>query len=71
MRQLRLPPQPILAEDLSGNGPLLAAVEESGADDDLVVAHDGLVVVDVGGAVGAVVAVDWVAYWGKRGVRLV
>ena len=68
MRELGLPAQTVLAEDLGGDGEGLGAVEEGGADDDLG-AEDGLVVVDVGGAVGAVVAVYWVAWWGG-GVRL-
>lgn len=43
----------------------LAALEQTGADDDFV-AQDGLVVVDVRGAVGAVVAVyvfAWMGCW--------
>jgi len=55
LRDLRLPAHLGLAEDLSRRFEVMAAVEEDGAHDDLV-AHDGLVVVDVRGAVGAVVA---------------
>ena len=58
--QLWLPAQPILAEDLSNDWELLAALEQASADNDLG-AENGLVVVDVGGAVGAVVAVYWLA----------
>jgi hypothetical protein len=46
-----------LAINLRGRTPRFATVEENGADNDLR-AHDGLVVVDMGGAVGAVIAVD-------------
>jgi len=60
MRNLLLPVHLRLAVDLSVGFPVLASVEEDGADDDFR-AHDGLVVVDMGGAVGAVVAVDGVA----------
>ena len=60
MRELRLPSQPILSEDLGRDGELGAALEEARADDDLG-AQDRLVVVDVRGAVGAVVAVYWFA----------
>ena len=56
MRELRLPAQPILAEDLGRDGELAAALEQARADDDFG-PQDGLVVVDVRGAVGAVVAV--------------
>ncbi len=45
----------------------MAAVEEDGAHDDLV-AHDGLVVVDVRGAVGAVVAAYCFSCFFWRGV---
>jgi len=45
----------------------MAAVEEDGAHDDLV-AHDGLVVVDVRGAVGAVVAAYCFSCFFRRGV---
>ena len=54
---LRLPVPFVLAEDLGGDRELLGAVEESGADNDLV-AKNGLVVVHVAGAIGAVVTVD-------------
>lgn len=60
MRELRLPAQAILAEDLGRDGELGAALQQGGADDDLV-AQDGLVVVEVRGAVWAVVAVYWFA----------
>ena len=57
MRHLRLPGETVLAEDLGRDLEILGALQQAGADDDLV-AEDGLVVVHVGGAVGAVVAVD-------------
>ena len=57
MRDLLLPWRPILSENLRGGLQILAARKQRGADDDFR-AEDGLVVVDVGGAVGAVVAVD-------------
>ena len=60
MRNLLLPRQSILAVNLCGRLQILAALEQGGADDDLG-AEDGLVVVGVGGAVGAVVAVDVLA----------
>ena len=66
MRDLGLPLQPILAEDLGRDLEILAALEQAGTDDDLV-AQDGLVVVDVGGAVGAVVTVDVFACLEGRG----
>lgn len=66
MRHLGLPGEAILAEDLSRDLEVLGALQQAGADDDLV-AQDGLVVVDVGGAVGAVVAVDVLAWWGGGG----
>ena len=62
---LGLPLQAVLAEDLSLDGELAATVEQTGADDDLV-AENGLVVVQVRGAVGAVIAVDWLACVGER-----
>ena len=63
--QLWLPAQPVLAEDLGSDWELLAALEQASADNDLG-AENGLVVVDVGGAVGAVVAVYWLACGGGR-----
>lgn len=64
LSQLWLPAQPILAEDLSNYWELLAALEQASADNDLG-AENSLVVVDVGGAVGAVVAVYWLALGGE------
>lgn len=59
---LLLPAQAVLSEDLGGGLEGFAALgQETGSQDDLVVAEGGLVVVDVGRAVGAVVAVDGVA----------
>lgn len=63
MRQLRLPSQTVFSEDLSAELEVLGALQEGGAHDDFV-AHDGLVVVGVGGAVRAVVAVDVVSWGG-------
>ena len=60
MRNLLLPGHLRLAVDLGVGLPVLASIEENGAHDDFG-AHDRLVVVDVGGSVGAVVAVDGVA----------
>ena len=57
MRHLFLPRRPILAENFRRRLQVFPALEQRGADDDFG-AEDGLVVVDVGGAVGAVVAVD-------------
>ena len=61
MRNLLLPPQPILAENLGRDIEDFAALEQTGAYDNFGAEH-GLVVVDVRGAVGAVVAVDWFAF---------
>lgn len=61
MRNLRLPGQPILAVDLGRDLEAFAALQQAGPHDNLV-AQDGLVVVDVGGAVRAIVAVDGVPY---------
>lgn len=59
---LLLPAETILSEDLGcGLEGLAGLGEDTCAEDDGVVTHDGLVVVDVGGAVGAVVAVDVLA----------
>ena len=66
MRQLRLPARAVLPEDLSRDGEFLAPIQQGRADDDLV-AQNGLVVVDVRGAVGTVVAVDGFACGGKEG----
>lgn len=60
IRNLGLPLQVILSIDLRGDRPLLGALERRGADD-VLWAHHGLVVVDVGGAGWAEVAVDRVA----------
>lgn len=59
-RHRRLPVVPILGIDLSRGLPVLGALEQRGADH-VLGRVDGLVVVDVGGAVGAVVAVHRVA----------
>lgn len=66
MRDLRLPLEAILAEDLSRDVEILSAFEEGGAHDDLV-SEDGLVMVCMTGAVRAVVAVDGVAW--RRGME--
>ena len=66
LRDLLLPVEAVLAVDLEADGVVLGQVEQGGADD-VLVAHDGLVVVDVRGAVGAVVAVDGFACCGGRG----
>ena len=59
---LRLPGQFLLAVDLGGRlAPLVAALEQRGAHDDGVGAHDVLVVVGVRGAGRAEVAVGCVA----------
>lgn len=71
MPDLRLPVQPILTEDLRRDLEALATLQQAGAHDDLVAQH-GLVVVSVGGAVGAVVAVDgvsWVGFVSEVGLR--
>lgn len=60
LRNLRLPAHLRLAKDLSSGLQIFAAIKEHGTHDELV-AHDGLVVVDMGSAVGAVVAVDRLA----------
>lgn len=65
-RDLLLPAHAGFPVDLGVRRPGLAAVEEDGAHDDLG-AHGFLVVVDVRGAGGAVVAVDGVAWEGKGG----
>lgn len=67
---LLLPGQLGLAEDLSGRLELFALVQQAGAQNDLVVAQGGLVVVGVGGAVGAVVAVHRLARLAGVGVCL-
>jgi len=61
MCHLRLPGETILAEDLRSDLEILGALEQAGTDHDLVT-EDGLVVVHVGGAIGAVVAVDRLAW---------
>jgi hypothetical protein len=58
LSDFRLPCQLGLAEDFSRWLELLAAIEQDGAQYDGVWAHDLLVMVDVTGAIGAVVAVD-------------
>lgn len=58
---LWFPGQLGLPEDLSRWLEILSAVEQDGADNDRVRAHDLLVVVGVGCAVWAVVAVDCLA----------
>ncbi len=68
LRNLRLPRQPILSVNLRRDRERLAALEEARADDDLG-SQDRLVVVDVGGAVGAVVAVYWFACF-REGSRV-
>lgn len=68
MRNLRLPRHAIFAEDLRGDFEIFGAFEQTGADDDLVVTHNGLMVVYVGGAVGAVVAVNGFAFCSKRNI---
>ena len=60
LRNLRLPAQPILPKDLRCNREFLRSLEQAGSHNDLV-AEYGLVVVDVRGAIGTVVAVDGVA----------
>ena len=59
------PVQAVFTEDLGRNGELLAVLEQTRADDDLGPQH-GLVVVDVRGTVGAVVAIDWLACWKRK-----
>jgi len=68
---LLLPAKSVLAEDLGlGLKGLAALGEDASAEDDGVGAGDCLVVVDVGGAVGAVVAVYVVARVTLVGVAL-
>lgn len=67
MRHLRLPLQPILSEDLRRDLEILAPLQQCRANNDLV-AQDGLVVVEVRCAVGAVVAVYWLACGGNVSV---
>lgn len=57
MGNLILPRPTILSIDLSRDLEVLAALQEARANDNLIAQH-GLLVVDVGGAVGAVVAID-------------
>ena len=64
-----LPRKPILDVKLGRNLEVTVALQKDGAHDNFVGAHDGLVVVGVRGAVGAVVAVHCVSC-GKEGVRL-
>ena len=59
---LLLPGQTILAEELGRDLEIFAAYQQARANDDLVVAHGRLVMVGVGGAVGAVVAVHRFAF---------
>lgn len=61
MRELRLPLGPILAVNLSRDWKRVTAFEQTGPDD-YFGPENGLVVVDVRGAVGAVVAVYGFAY---------
>lgn len=60
MCNLLLPLQLVLAIDLRNGIKLLALLQQNRSEDDLVW-HDGLLVVRVRGAVGAVEAVDWIA----------
>ena len=50
----------ILAIDLGGNGEGFCLLQQAGADDNLG-AQEGLMVIDVSGAIGAVVTVNWFA----------
>jgi hypothetical protein len=63
LRDLFLPPQSCLAEDLSSGlqSSIKALLEQASAQHDGIVAHDFLVVVDMRGAVLAKVAVDTLA----------
>lgn len=62
LRNLLFPRQSRLAKDLSHGLEFLDAFgQDSGAKNDLVVAHYFLVVIDVRGAVGAIVTVDALA----------
>ena len=67
LRNLRLPAQPVLPKDFRRNGEFLRALQQTGSYDDLI-AEDGLVVVNVGGAVGTIVAMDGVAW--RRGLSV-
>ena len=58
MGNLGLPSQPILAVDLDRDLEALGALQQAGSHDNQIVAHDSLMVVRVGGAVRAVVAVN-------------
>ena len=60
MRDLRLPFQTVFTVDLGCDLEVFGALQQAGSHDN-VVAHDGLVVVGMGSAVGAVVAVDGVS----------
>lgn len=67
---LWLPACLVLAEDLNSRlAPALGALKQSRADNDLIIAHDVLVVVWRATAVGAHVAVDGVACGRKRSVE--
>ena len=60
---LLLPAHLVLAEDLGTDWEALAALgQKTCADDDCIVPHDLLMVIRVRGAVGAVVAVDALAW---------
>lgn len=61
LSNLLFPRHLVLAEDLSRDWQLLATVEQNGAKHNRVRTHGLLVVVDVGGALRAVVAVDSLA----------
>lgn len=68
MRELRLPLGPILTKDLRRDRKFLTAGQQTGPDDNFR-PENGLVVVDVRGAVGAVVAVYGFACLKGFGVR--
>lgn len=65
---LGLPVPLILAVNLRRDGEALSPLEQAGTHHNLVFARRGLVVVDVRGAVGAVVAVDRFARVARVGV---
>jgi hypothetical protein len=70
LRTLRLPRHLGLPVNLSQRLEVLPAIDQHSPQDDRIGAHDLLVVVGVGSAVGAIVAVDGLAGVAVVGVRL-
>lgn len=66
---LLFPSESILAEDLSRRLEVLSAIKEDGSDHNFI-SHHSLVMIDVRGAVGTVIAIDWLSRVAIVSVRL-